>query len=227
MRIPYKLSRGLQGSQFRSYLYIATAVFTIALMVHFWDVLLHPTTMLIGSDFDLATGVTARLNEADHSPLLTLTTTRHAAPDGNRLWTAAQFSQLIQWVPMVITSRVLGPVFATNLNSMIGIGLSFFTGLALMNRLQINRGASVLLCYLFAFSPFAVMRAGIHPSFAHQWIYPVVTLFILRLSRKPTPRNGLVTGTVIGISAYVDGYFLVFAPIAGLAFLAWLTVTRP
>lgn len=200
-------------------------VAVVAIAFHFGDVVLAVSHRLTGRSPDLVSGSAGFAWEAANSPWFASTSGWRGVPFGQPLWTWAHLSQAVQAVPQVLAAHVVGAFAATNLLVLAGFFGSFCATFAVARYLGMQRSIALLIGYLYAFSAFAMTRAGMHTSYVQQWVYPLVLWGAIAMIRRPDARSAGRLGVMLGFVAYVDGYFLPFGFIsAGLVVLAWAIV---
>lgn len=150
-------------------------------------------------------------------------TTLAGSPEGVPLWEPHFVTWTVFFVPLWAAARVVGAVCAYNLSIMAGLVGSGLAMFGLVRWLTARFPVALLAGAAFAFSPFAQAKATGHLNYVHLWVFPLVLWAALLLWRQPSWRRAAGLGLLVGLSGYVDGYWLLVMPLfAGSLLAVWL-----
>ena len=124
----------------------------------------------------------------------------------------------LQW----ITGNV---ILAWNILAIILFALSGIATYALAYRITKNHPASLMAGYIFAFSPFVMMRFHGHWNISTVWPLPLFALFLVRFQETGRLRDAALAGAAWSVITYNNLEFSSDAGIfLGLFFLYWSIV---
>jgi hypothetical protein len=116
-----------------------------------------------------------------------------------------------------------GPVAGFNFVAMLSFALGGL-GMWLLARERAGPGPAILASIVYIASPFhiaALVTDGQLQIFAHHWL-PFYVHFLLRALRPAAPpRDGLLAGLFLVLTAWTDWYYTLFLLIFSAAALAW------
>lgn len=144
-------------------------------------------------------------------PILGAYQTNTNYPKGESLYSPIGYASLVQSISMNIGSDVVGPVCAYNLYNIIGYLSTSIVMFGFILYLIKSRWIALLAGYAVAFTPYIQAKVGDHPSYGYGAILIAIIWLALHfiIYRKKT--HGLLLGIVLGICAYFDPYFILFA----------------
>lgn len=126
--------------------------------------------------------------------------------------------QLIGLEKTFTVVTLLGPILS-------GIG-TYFLALYLVK----NRWAAFFAGAAYLMLPDRVLRMQGHVNLNQTYMLPFVLLFLLKFYEKPSRRNAVVLGGLLGLSLTIESIFTAFLIIAALVVALWRwreTFTRP
>jgi hypothetical protein len=93
-------------------------------------------------------------------------------------------------------------ILAWNILAIILFALSGLAAFALAHRITHNHAASLIAAYIFAFSPFVMMRLHGHWNIATVWPLPLFALFLIRFQETGRLRDAALAGATWSIITY-------------------------
>lgn len=128
--------------------------------------------------------------------------------------------------------RPFSPLEALNVTILASVFLAGFWTYVLASRLTNDKAAAVAAGVIFATSPFLAARLHGHFNLMHAWVFPLFALTLYEWAARRTLASAVLAGTILGLTAYVDYYFFVFAVGLSLLLLAfhgrrWMVVRQP
>jgi len=202
-----------------------TALFSVAAVVQTWPLVLHAGTKTTASQPIIADSWVYLwdLWWMKHAIVELHTNPFHTDflffPDGTDLYFhTLAVTQSVLSIPLQI---VTGNLFLSwNL-----LALSFFVASALgmyavVNRITHSQGAALISGYIFAFSPFVLMRFTGHWHMSTTWPIPLMILFLLRFLDTGRFREAAGAGVCWGLITY---NFLEYGMDAGIFLLLFFT----
>lgn len=123
----------------------------------------------------------------------------------------------------VLTGNV---ILSWNILALILFALSGLTTYTLSYRLTQSRGAALVSGYIFAFSPFVMMRFGGHWNISTTWTIPLFALFLVRLQDKGRLHDAAGAGVSWALLAYNNQEYAVDAGLFLGLFLAYWSVVH-
>ena len=109
----------------------------------------------------------------------------------------------------------LEPVASYNLWIWLSLLLNGLCMYAAAYQATRRQDAALLAGTIFALAPFLVVRVNGHLNVLSAWVLPLFVVVIERLSRHPTLVSASVAGATLGLIAYVDYYYAIYAAILG------------
>jgi hypothetical protein len=100
-------------------------------------------------------------------------------------------------------------VAALNLSILAALSLNGFCAYLLAWRITSDRGASAIAGVVYGFSPYISAHLHGHFNLTTAWTMPLVAIAASEAA-KPSARWAVVAGLVLGITAYIDYYYLVY-----------------
>jgi hypothetical protein len=150
---------------------------------------------------------------ANHTPMLN-------APIGKALWQGADVTALAWIVPLWVFAHLFGNVGGWNLDLALGFVLDGLAMFGLVRWLVGHDWIGFVAGLLYAFSAFHLEESYAHIGYVDSWVFPLILWAGLALLRQPTSRQGLSFGVIVGAAAYVDGYYILFAPLLAVIIAA-------
>lgn len=105
----------------------------------------------------------------------------------------------------------LDPVTAYNVWLWLGLTLNGVCAYVLALRLTRRPDSALLAGTIFGAAPFLVVRAHGHLNVLSAWCLPLVVLAFFRFLETRTLLRAAALGAVLGVTAYIDYYYFVFA----------------
>ncbi|HEY7058061.1 MAG TPA: hypothetical protein VH458_16105 [Vicinamibacterales bacterium] len=113
-------------------------------------------------------------------------------------------------LPALAVSAIDNPILAQNLLIVAHVFLNFVCAYVLAYRETRLRGAAVLGALIFGSSPFVSAHLLGHFNLIAAWVIPLTALVASAARDKPSWMAGTLLGLVLGCTAYVDYYYLVY-----------------
>ena len=143
------------------------------------------------------------------------------------LWTLTFLTALAWVAPLWGLAHVTTPVAAWNLTICLGFLVDAMITFGLVLWLTSRRWLAFAAGVLFAFSPFAVVQSHIHIGYVFDFVYPLILWAGLAWVSRPTAKRAVMFGVSVGAAAYVDGYYIVFAPLVAAVFVFLAVALAP
>ncbi len=105
-------------------------------------------------------------------------------PDGEKISTIYFFGQISRRFLAIVLSELFGPICSINIFIMIGLFLTSFFTLQLLNQLNNLKYLNLILAISFSFSTFTVSKILDHPQYSHLWFLPVIILILINKNEK-------------------------------------------
>lgn len=191
---------------------------TLALM---WPVVGRSGESVIGFESDPASDVW-RLNEFDAGRLGLVrpaTTTMANAPDGVKLRRPMEIATIAVDSISVPVVKAFGAVRAYNVlvaSALVTNGLAM---LVLARTLRFGRIAAAVSAAAFTAAPVLVLESRLHLSMAIAAPLPLVAAGGCALLARRSWRTAMLSGTLVGLTAYVNPYMPLYATVLLGAFL--------
>jgi hypothetical protein len=192
------------------------AAVVAAAFLYFGSAALHCTDTLRGAPGDTTAGaiwdswvmdVQPDLPWPDHTDLV-------GAPRGERFFPPYRVVSIGWRLPMAIFSKLTNPVCGWNLDLMFGMATTGAAMYALAFHLTHRAGPAAFAAIAYAAAPYVQVKTEGHINGVFLAGFPLLLLGALKLWDRPSwPAGALVAGTLAGLG-YVDGYFLLFGPVA-------------
>ncbi|HVE75632.1 MAG TPA: hypothetical protein VND22_02570 [Actinomycetota bacterium] len=144
------------------------------------------------------------------------------APFGEPIWRPLSVSSALIQFPMWAANLFLTPVCSWNVIVFLGFVATGLTMFGLAKWLTGSTAAALFAGYVYAFSPYHVYKAEGHIGYLHSEILVLTIWAALLLWKKPGYRTGALLGLAIGAAFYIDGYYLLMAPVGAGALLVSL-----
>jgi hypothetical protein len=109
----------------------------------------------------------------------------------------------------------LEPVASYNLWIWLSLLLNGICTYAAAYQATKRQDAALLAGTIFALAPFLAVRVNGHLNVLSAWVLPLFVVAIERLYRQPSPMRAGLAGAALGITAYVDYYYAIYAAIFG------------
>lgn len=125
-------------------------------------------------------------------------------------------------LPAFVGATVLAPlsiVTALNITILAALFLNGWCAYRLAARYTSDGGAAIVAGLMFGGSTYITAHLNGHFNLVGAWTVPLFALAVVEALRGSV-RWGIVAGTVLGGTAYVDGYYLVFEGALGLCLVA-------
>ena len=126
-------------------------------------------------------------------------------------------------LPALVGATLLAPlslVAAVNVTILTALFLNGWCAYRLATRFTADRGAAIGAGIIFAGSTYITAQLNGHFNLVGAWTLPLFALALLEALRG-SMRWGVAAGLVLGGTAYVDYYYLVFEAALGLCLVAW------
>lgn len=203
---------------------IVAAIATLLALILSFPVVLHPTTMLYGSQGD-ATGTVAIYWWWSYAP-------RHGLPLLDNTWTGTPLGSGWDHIPFVVFQVVLmaplsflaGPIAAYNIAAVASYPATAAVTFLLARRMGMGSVAAAFAALAFAFMPLHTEKATAHLDQAHMEVFPAFLLFALRWRQGGSKWNLAAAGAIAGLTLWTDIYmtFILSVLAAGLLVLSVL-----
>jgi hypothetical protein len=138
----------------------------------------------------------------------------NGAPEGVPLLSATEWAQPMQVLFMLIAHYAIGWVAAWNVFVLLGFLLTGWVAFVLLDGLGFHPVVSFFAGYVLAFNPWMFERAEAgHAAFLHAWVYPLMFLLLLRMSRLRTVAAAALAGAAWGVAFLFAAYFGLLASV--------------
>lgn len=186
------------------------AVFSILSLLVMGPAFTDCTTTMVGHPGDATSGGvwTGWQYEALDSGPWPQRTPYLSAPFGERLWRPLSITQQAIFLPYWFLVQVTSPVCGWNVLVFLGFlatGLTMFYFVLWLTR---SRWPAFIAGIAYAFSPYHMVKARDHISYLHSELLVALLWACFVLWRKPRMRTAVLTGIVIGLLPYTDGYYI-------------------
>jgi len=205
--------------------------YTAVWMAVTWDVVTHWGSRIYGVAGD-PVGSTWWLWQyakyLGYSLVGTTTITMSGAPIGWMRGDAVNLQAVLLYGPATLAAKVVGPVGAYNLMVITGMVLSSAAMYWLIRWLGFSWVVAGWAGVAYMFFPWHTLKAGIHVTFTHLWLFPVLVLVTLWWLRQPSWRRAALVGAV-GLGLWLSsGYFGIvgFVGICAMAVVGWVILGR-
>jgi hypothetical protein len=132
-------------------------------------------------------------------------------PKGESLYSPVNYASLVQSFVIKGMSRAVGPVCAYNLYNIFGYLTTSMIMFAFVLYLTRNRWVALLAGYAVAFTPYIQSKIGGHPSYGYAALLIALIWLALHLITHRRKVHAILLGTVLGVCAYFDPYFILLA----------------
>jgi hypothetical protein len=169
---------------------VAFAIASVITVLMAWPVLVHPTTTIFGRE------IVGR--HAD--PYATIFEIGQQSPANLAV---QPLSEGVGW----LLARVMPPIAAYNLLTLLSFPLAALTAYWLARYLTGSHAASLVTALAFAFAPVHLVQAAYHPQIAQVQWWPLYVLgLVAMVDRMSLPRavGGLLACAAVGLAA-IDG----------------------
>lgn len=201
----------------------ALAGYVVATIVAMWPVLSNYSNTVMGASVqpndDTAGGVWLVWQALSHSPFAAHTSMLNA-PTGTFLWRAVDVTALGWIIPVWLLAHVFGPIGGWNIMVALGFvadGLAMF---ALARWLLGSTWVAFVAGLLYSFSAFHLVEASTNIGYLQSWIFPLILWAGLAFLRRPTLLASILFGVSIASATYIDGYYILFAPLLAAILVA-------
>lgn len=183
----------------------------------------HPNSIVLGGPGDHTAGIIYSNWTHPKSPITRVSRFTNY-PYGEVIWQPMSLTSQIMTTGHWILAWLTNIVFAWNLLVFVGYMSNALLMFAFIKWLTRNNLASFLAAYAVAFTPFHYFAslgqiAGLYSS-----IFILIIWQFLALFRSPVRSRAIGLGATLGISFYLDGYYILFALVVlGGFWLASLT----
>ncbi|MBM3210401.1 hypothetical protein FJZ39_03640 [Candidatus Saccharibacteria bacterium] len=151
-------------------------------------------------------------------------------PYGEAIGGAGLATYMAVWIPLRVISHVVGPIAGINILMLIAFCSAAISMYWLVKRLTKNVPVSLFAGYTSAFLPYAIIKSMNHITYLFSVVFVFVVAAFIGLWKKPSWSRSIILGLAIGLSFYVDGYYILLSAVlvAGLALggLLWSVLTR-
>ena len=148
---------------------------------------------------------------------------RHTAligfPAGAPFWQPTFVTSLAWMAPLWLFAHLVTPVAAWNIVTGLGFVADGMAMYGLTRWLTGSNWLAFVAGALYSFSPFHVGQSYSHIGYVYSWIFPLIVWAGLALLGSPTGRRAIVFGVLVGVAAYCDGYYIIFAPLVAICVL--------
>lgn len=205
------------------------AILTIiaALIIHFWYLLLHFSTVLYGGPGDHTAGIIWLYQQNPTSPWWNFTS-HSAYPFGDNLWSPAYIFSQGEYILFWLFARLFrSGIAGYNAITLFGLVISYFSLYFVATKIsKVKKYVIAILSYAAVFNPFmlSVISVGhfsyvFAPCIAALLIYYLWRYYIMLEKNK---KNLIVVGALLGSTWLIDPYFILFAGILVGGFLSGL-----
>lgn len=127
-------------------------------------------------------------------------------------------------LPAFVGAIVLGglsPLEALNVTIIISVFLAGFCTYALSFRITGDKTGAAVAGAIFGTSPFLAGHLQGHFNLTHAWVLPLFALALHETVDRQSARWAVAAGLVLGATAYVDYYYLVFEGVLALMLIGF------
>jgi hypothetical protein len=142
------------------------------------------------------------------------------SPEGSALWLPTFVTSLGWILPMWGLTHITNPVATWNILVALGFVADGMAMYGLVRWVTGRGWIAFLAGVLYAFSPFHIEQSYVHVAYLYSWIFPLLIWAGLALLRRPSLRHATIFGLAIGGAGYIDGYYIVFAPLVAAVIVA-------
>jgi hypothetical protein len=194
---------------------IATLGFVAVTVVAMWPALTNSRMTLLGDiqpNDATAGGVWLAWQLRSLTPFATHTAAL-SAPHGVLFWHGTNITTLGWLLPLWFFAHLSSPVGAWDYTVALGFVADGLAMYGLVRWLVGRDWIAFVAGLLYAFSPFHMEESWAHLAYLYSWIFPLILWSGLALFRKPTVVRAVLFGGCTALAAYIDGYYVVFAPL--------------
>jgi hypothetical protein len=191
-------------------------------VVAMWPALSDISNTIMGSiqpSDATAGGVWLSWQFASLSPF-TAHTLAYGVPRGEPLWLPTFITALGWILPMWALAHITNAVATWNILIALGLVADGMAMYGLVRWLTGRGWIAFVAGVLYAYSPFHIQESYVHIGYLYSWIFPLVLWAGLAMLKSPGRRQAVVFGTVVAAAAYIDGYYVVFAPMVATVVVA-------
>lgn len=146
----------------------------------------------------------------------------NGAPEGIPYFNAVTWTAPVQGGVVLLLHYLFGWIAAWNLFLMLGFLLTGFLAFVLLDELGFHPLASLFGGYVLAFNPWMFERAWAgHAAFVHPWVFVLLLLTLLRMSRARSFASALIAGCAYGLTFLYAAYFGLLATVLVLAYFVY------
>ena len=201
---------------------VTTVIFTVATAVYMGPSFTNPGSVVLGNPGDHTAGIMYSnwTHPDSHKPSASPFTNY---PLGEVIWQPVSVSSILTSSAHWLLSYLSNEVLAWNLLVFAGYmscGLSMF---GLVRWLTKNTLTALFVGYAVTFTPFHVFSSWGHIAGLLSGVFILAIWQLLALIEKPSRLRTLGLGVTIGLSFYMDGYFILFGGL--LLGLLWIITT--
>jgi hypothetical protein len=187
-----------------------------------WPAISHGSTTVMGDiqpNDATAGGVWLGWQLQSLTPFATHTAALNA-PFGTSLWQPTYITALAWVLPLWLFAHLFGAVGSWNAALVLGYVADGMAMFGLVTWLLKTRWIAFVAGVLFAFSAFNLEASYSHIGYLYTFIFPLILWTGLAMLARPSSGRGLLFGLSVAAAAYVDGYYIVFAPILAVILAA-------
>ena len=146
--------------------------------------------------------------EEDLFPFAPGTFPDFGAPEGRDMDWEVNLTSWPWTLPAWLLSLAIGPAAALAVLIWVGFVLSGVTMQILATRVTGSHLAGVVAGFAFAFFPYTVVKASVHPVFVHGWPLALMAWRMLEVAEAPTRRNTALAAAAAILALGFTPYYL-------------------
>lgn len=218
----------LQLSSGRRELAAAAVVYAAVMAFWFWPLFTQLGSAVLGGPGDGTQSIRNYL-ETSHVGKNIFSLPRDmevAAPQGEQA-DAGVVASPLQAGFVTLASRAVGGIAAWNIFILVAFAASALGTFAVLKYVGVSFLPALFGGYVFGFNPWQFEKAleG-HGLLTQTWIFPLLLWTLLRVRRHADLQSAALTGTVIALAFYTNGYFLLFSAVIAAVFAIVSAVRR-
>jgi hypothetical protein len=202
-------------------------------VLYFWPVLLNLDARIIGRIGDATSGGGVWWNWAVKRSALGF----NNPWDHKGYWTNHPFYQddffvplsLTQWftqIPAWILVQISNPIIVHNLTIITGIVLCNFFTFKLLIEFKVDWLVAIILANSFTLSNFNQTKLLDHPIYIQSWVYVFIFYLFFKYEKTKTSQSLILVGSLLGLTNYVDGYFVYITFVVILTILIYEFISK-
>ena len=210
--------RGVIGGSILEYVSVA-AVYLLIIYLITGTVMLNMGTQIYAEPGDSTAGF-LWLNSTDHTlnPFVGHydNTNYPFGEDASGLTLIAYFAY---WMPMRLLSVIFSPIAALNITMLVGYLLSAMGMYTVVKRITGRKLIALTAGFAAAFVPYALIKSVFHLSYIFGGIFTLIIGCFLALWQRPTLKKGALLAVLVGLTLYMDGYFVLMSVVLGVSMI--------